>query len=240
MDDLVIFNEFWTKMLALHSGDNENIKAILAEINKFRDFAKKANEINAVVRQLDGFEGAEIKISLGMNGSIHWPADELINKTNAMMSDAVLNLKRQEMVLQRMADAIEGDQLVDGLNLDLITFDGAIPKDNVKLNRGVMVSFNPDTWLEEWQRDVSEFCGIYGIKARFAGIIRRQGAKWHKELLAKGEVRVWNEVRGERFILKYLPKFREALPDIITGEIQIRQIGTTARHDLKKALEKTR
>lgn len=131
-ESLFTFSEFYIKTLMLNMSDHENIKAILQEVATFKVLAEKATELNKIVQQLDGYEDEEIKIHLGFDGTIQWPAAELISRVNAKMSDAVMALKTQEMIIDRMAQAI-GREVSAEENSDA------------------------DMWLVEWQRDVNEF-----------------------------------------------------------------------------------
>ena len=199
-ENLFTFNEFYIKTLMLNMSDHANIKAILQEVATFKVLAEKATELNKIVQQFDGYEDENIKIHLGTEGTIQWPAAELMSRVNALMSVAIVELKRQEMVIDRMAQAISGDVVYVEAE-----------------------DYAADMWFLKWRRDVTEFANKHTwIRSRFITTLHSHGARQHVQMLKEGDES---------------PKFREALPFIISGYIPVRNCGDMMQDELQKALD---
>ena len=158
-ENLFTFNEFYIKTLMLNMSDHANIKAILQEVATFKVLAEKATELNKIVQQFDGYEDENIKIHLGTEGTIQWPAAELMSRVNALMSVAIVELKRQEMVIDRMAQAI-GREVSAEENSDA------------------------DMWLAEWRRDVNEFLDRHHwLPTQLTRSLLLHGNRYHRAML---------------------------------------------------------
>ena len=155
---LFTFNEFFVKTLMLSMIDHDNIKAILQEVATFKRLAEEATEVNKVVQQLDGYDDENIKIHLGTDGTIQWPAADLVNKVNAKMFDAVIALKTQETVIDRMAKAIGGEVSEESPDANM--------------------------WLVEWRRDVREFLDRHSwLPAQLTRSLLLHGGLHHRKML---------------------------------------------------------